>query len=115
MIREYAIDVKGTNASRLEHFTMRPQFKDAHIITSDLLAVELSKCKVLYNKPTAVGAAILGISKHKMTFQHLKSKDHTLTTETVERIGLCPYDDKSWVCDDGITSYAHGHYKTKTI
>ena len=66
MIREYAIDVKGTNASRLEHFTMRPQFKDAHIITSDLLAVELSKCKVLYNKPIAVGAAILGISKAKL-------------------------------------------------
>ena len=234
--------VKSTNASRLEHFTMRPQFKDAHIITSDLLAVELSKCKVLYNKPIAVGAAILGISKakladfwygciktkypeaqlcmtdtdslifhvetsniykdmaddkkwydtsnynknhplyslenakipgffkdetkgrpiaefvglrakmyslemadggktkqvaggiqlkeaeklkhdqfrealfasslHKLTFQHLKSKDHVLSTETVERIGLCPYDDKSWVCDDGITSYAHGHYKT---
>ena len=230
--------VKAGNVERLQRLTCRPQFKDAHAITPDLLAVELGKCRVTFNKPIAVGAAILGIAKasladfwygcikakypqaqlcmtdtdsllfhvetpnlygdmagdtrydtsnyprdhplycadrakipgffkdetggrvirefvglrskmyslemadggptkkaaggilliaadklthqqyrealhastvHKVSFSINKSTQHTLTVEEVERVGLCPYDDKVWVADDGITTFAHGH------
>ena len=238
------VDVKfvcGDNAERLEHLTSRPQFKDATVIAPNLLAVELGKCRVKYDKPIAVGAAILGISKeiladfwygcirekypgaelcmtdtdslllhvetpdlygnmagdtrydtsnfprehplfcadraklpgffkdetggrpiaefvglrskmyslemadggpakktaggillsaaeklshdqyraalhsttlHKVEFDLVQSAAHVLSTHHVERVGLCPYDTKCFVLEDGITTMAHGHYRT---
>ena len=55
--------IKTANKDRLEHYTNRPQFKDGHILTDDLLVVELNKCRVKYNKPIGVGASILGMAK----------------------------------------------------
>lgn len=46
---------------------------------------------------------------HKVSFSINKSTQHTLTVEEVERVGLCAYDEKVWVADDGITTFAHGH------
>ena len=232
--------LKQDSSERLEHFTNRPQFNDGHIITPNLLQIELGKCRVKYDKPLAVGAAILGIGKvlladfwygcikakypqaelcmsdtdsllfyaetpdlysemvgdkrydtsnypkdhplfnaeqakvpgyfkdetggraiaefvglrpkmysvlmadggptkvaagglvlteavkldhqdyrdaltatavHSVEFEQIQSHLHVMSTKTVRRVGLCAYDDKAWVCDDGIHTLAHGHFQ----
>lgn len=236
--------IKRDSVARLEHFTNRPQFNDGHIITPDLLAVELGKCRVKYDKPVAVGASILGIGKtllaefwydclkvkyphvelclsdtdsllihvetqdvyadmtgdkrydtsnfpqdhplysatnakipgffkdetagraiaefvglrpkmyslrmadggpakkaagglvlteadklshqefvraltsttvHAVEFEQVQSHDHVMSTHLVRRVGLCGYDDKVYVCADGVHTLAHGHYRLNEL
>ena len=42
----------------------------------------------------------------------IKSKLHKVHTEKIDKIVLSSYDNKRYLLDDGITSYAYGHYKT---
>ena len=35
-----------------------------------------------------------------------------LYTMEMNKVSLSAYDDKRYILDDGITSYAYGHYKT---
>jgi len=43
----------------------------------------------------------------------IRSIKHQLYTMNMNKISLSAYDDKRWIKKDGISSYAHGHYKTK--
>ena len=38
---------------------------------------------------------------------------HQIGIYKVNKISLSCYDDKRFILEDGITSYAHGHYKIK--
>ena len=40
----------------------------------------------------------------------IRSYDHELYSEKVKKMALCPFDDKRYVKNDGITTLAHGHY-----
>ena len=40
----------------------------------------------------------------------IRSYDHELYSEKVRKMALCPFDDKRYVKNDGITTLAHGHY-----
>ena len=42
----------------------------------------------------------------------IRSTKHHVYTMEQNKLSLSAYDDKRWIHDDGITSYAHGHYKT---
>ena len=42
----------------------------------------------------------------------IRSYMHDIFTETVNKVALSPFDDKRIIQDDGIHTYAHGHYKT---
>ena len=48
---------------------------------------------------------------NKMTV--IRSKKHQLYTMEMNKVSLSAYDDKRWLWKDGISSYAHGHYKTR--
>ena len=37
---------------------------------------------------------------------------HTVFTYSTENIGLSAFDSKRWICDDGISTCAFGHWKT---
>ena len=39
-----------------------------------------------------------------------RSYDHELYSEKIKKVVLCPFDDKRYVKNDGITTLAHGHY-----
>lgn len=41
----------------------------------------------------------------------IRSHAHQLYVETVHKKCLSGYDDKRYLLDDGIQSYAYGHYK----
>ena len=41
------------------------------------------------------------------------SDHHRLYSCTTSKIGLSAADDKRWICNDGISTLAHGHYKTR--
>ena len=43
----------------------------------------------------------------------IRSKKHQLGLYKVNKVSLSCYDDKKHILEDGITSYAHGHYKVK--
>ena len=44
----------------------------------------------------------------------IRSYLHMIYTETVNKIGLSPKDDKRIICKDGIHTLAIGHFKTKS-
>jgi len=39
----------------------------------------------------------------------IRSEAHKLRTVTIRKIGMTPFDDKRWICDDGIETLAYGH------
>ena len=51
------------------------------------------------------------IEKHKI--KTIRSDHHVVSSYEINKISLSCYDDKRYILDDGITSYAYGNYKTK--
>ena len=41
----------------------------------------------------------------------LRSHNHEIVLEKITKIGLSCFDDKRYLLDNGIASYAYGHYK----
>ena len=41
----------------------------------------------------------------------IRSDRHQLFTYNINKIGLSAYDDKRYICEDGIHTLAHGHYQ----
>ena len=51
------------------------------------------------------------IQNHKM--KTIRSNYHEVSSYEINKISLSCYDDKRYILDDGITSYAYGNYKAK--
>lgn len=47
------------------------------------------------------------------TFQNIISHNHKLMTVDITKKCLSAYDDKRHICQDGYTTFAHGHYRTR--
>ena len=45
------------------------------------------------------------------TFNCIRSKKHQLSSYEITKVGLCCYDNKRHILDDGVTSLSYGHYK----
>ena len=41
----------------------------------------------------------------------IRSQKHQMYTMEINKVSLSAYDDKRWIKNDGISSYAYGHYK----
>ena len=46
------------------------------------------------------------------TMNQIRSEGHKIYSIKLNKIGLSPYDDKSFILADGINTLAYGHYKT---
>ena len=51
------------------------------------------------------------IEKHKI--KTIRSDHHVVSSYEINKISLSCFDDKRYILDDGITSYAYGNYKAK--
>ena len=49
--------------------------------------------------------------EHSMT--QIRSVNHQLQTVKLTKTSLSPYDDKRYILEDGISTLARGHYKTR--
>ena len=49
--------------------------------------------------------------QQKAKFNVMRSKRHINQSLEIQKVGLCCYDNKRYLLDDGITSYSYGHYK----
>ena len=45
------------------------------------------------------------------TMKMIRSFDHKIYTVSVNKVSLSAYDDKRHIQDDGVTSYAYGHFR----
>ena len=43
----------------------------------------------------------------------IRSNKHQMYTMEMNKVSLSAYDDKRWITDDGISSYAYGHHKIR--
>jgi hypothetical protein len=41
----------------------------------------------------------------------IRSFDHNIYTVNVTKVSLSAYDDKRYILDDGVTSYAYGNFR----
>ena len=48
---------------------------------------------------------------HKM--KTIRSKNHQLGSYEINKVSLSCFDDKRYILENGINSYAYGHYKIK--
>ena len=53
-------------------------------------------------------------TKRMIRYKKIQAVEHKLYTVEVEKETLSPFDDKRYICDDGINTYAWGHIKTIT-
>ena len=53
------------------------------------------------------------ISKHKMNT--IRSDHHVVSSYEINKTSLSCFDDKRYILDDGITSYAYGHWRSLKI
>lgn len=53
-----------------------------------------------------------GKSDHRVKQTGIRSNHHSIYTQEVTKKGLAAYDDKRWICDDMVSTFAHGHYAT---
>jgi hypothetical protein len=53
----------------------------------------------------------LGVIKKDVVQRLIRSQKHQLYSIEQKRIGLNPIDMKRWVCNDGVHTYAFGHYR----
>jgi hypothetical protein len=71
------------------------------------------KSNVIQNKLTFADYydAILGDrAKQMVEMNCIRSKNHNLVSQTVNKVGICAYDNKRYLLPDGVSSYAYGHY-----
>ena len=52
-------------------------------------------------------------SERKINF--IKSVKHNVNTIQVNKICLSAFDNKRYLLDEGISSYAYGYYRTKNM
>ena len=51
----------------------------------------------------------------RANFVNFRSQFHNVQTVNFSRICLSAYDDKRFVLNDGIHTYAYGHYKLQSL
>ena len=73
---------------------------------------QIKKLKMEQYKKTLFGETRADL-KHTVSFNLLRSTNHQMNSIRVTKTGLSAIDDKRYIKEDNVTSYAHGHYKIK--
>jgi hypothetical protein len=57
--------------------------------------------------------AIFDLQIKTVDYNTIQSKKHNISSVNINKIAICPYDDKRLLRNDYINTYAIGHYKTR--
>ena len=57
--------------------------------------------------------ALFKLDRYAAVQNTFRSQGHIISSINMKKIALSAYDTKRWICEDGITTLAHGHYQTK--
>ena len=49
------------------------------------------------------------------SFHTIRSRQHKLGSYEINKVGLCCFDNKRYLMDDGITSYSYGHHRIGSL
>ena len=81
---------------------------------SKLTAKGVKKCFVKKNlRHEQYLHTLLNKGRTTANFNLIRSKNHQLQTVKVNKICLAAFDDKRFILNDGITTLAYGHYRTR--
>ncbi len=53
------------------------------------------------------------LSRYVAVQNTIRSQGHIIRSLNTRKIALSAFDTKRWICNDGVATLAHGHYKTK--
>lgn len=82
-----------TSEKAYQRYVMKPNFKDAHAVSKNLMGVEMGKTEIKMNKPVYLGQAILDLSKlvmYEFHYDYMQPKYGS-------KIQLCYMDTDSFV------------------
>ena len=74
-------------------YVMKPNFKDGHLFSKELFAVETGKTEITMNKPMYLGQVILDLSKtviYEFPYDYMRPKYGS-------KVNLCYMDTNSFV------------------
>ena len=52
------------------------------------------------------------LAPRTVTINKIGSDLHNVYTYRIDKIGLSAFDTKRWICDNGISTLAFGHWRT---
>ena len=80
----------------------------------DALKRAVKRCAINQIHHNMYKDCLFNLSKsEKLSFDTIKvGKDHTVFTETIEKDGIVPFDDKKYYIDQ-FTSYSYGHWRIR--
>jgi hypothetical protein len=58
---------------------------------------------------------LIGGKSMRHTIKRIMSRKHDISLISQNKVSLSAYDDKRYILDDAITTYAYGHYKIKQL
>ena len=69
-------------------------------------------CRLVWRRNYDYGDCLNSLLPTRVDITKIDSNLHEVFTYSTEKIGLSASDSKRWICDDGISAYAFGHWKT---
>lgn len=75
-----------------------------NVVKRDITHDHYRRCVLEQSDPQTI--------RQSATMTKIGSRNHQITTQRITKVGLCSIDDKRFICDDGVTTLAHGHYRT---
>ena len=101
---EPIVEFIGLKSKMYSYKTENKENKTAKGVKKNVIKRDLCHCdylNTLYDCKTM---------RHKM--RTIRSEYHQISSYKINKVSLSPFDDKRYILDDGITSYAYGHHAT---
>ena len=101
---EPIVEFIGLKSKMYSYKTENKENKTAKGVKKNVIKRDLCHCdyfNTLYDCKTM---------RHKM--RTIRSEYHQISSYQINKVSLSPFDDKRYILDDGITSYAYGHHAT---
>jgi hypothetical protein len=91
----------------------------ASVLKTKSVAKGVKSCEIKKFTHKNYTDALFGTTKEEksqsVTANFIRHENHQLYSQTITKTGICGFDDKRFVLDDNIKTYAHGHFMISEI